>query len=360
MDTLYARGLAPLPKSESATRRTKVEQERYHWFLGFAVICLLAEFLMPESPRRSRRAEGQAAPARAALQTAAAVLCLLLVARSGKASPSGAYGDYQSGDFKAAYDEYNRLAEKNTNDYRLHYDAGAAAYRAKQFDKAEKQLNATLSSPTVAPDVQTQEHTYYNLGNTEYHLGESLSEPDKKKERWQQALDSYLQALRLGTNDLDAKNNLSFVRQKLEELKQQQQQQNKQNKNQKDQNKDKNQQQQQQQQQQNQDQQNQQNQQQSSKQDQKSGQDKQKEEEQKQQQEQAQKDKEKQEQQQASAGEQKDKQQQEAQEAAAAGRMTPEEARQILAEQRDEEKTLIFTPGDNQPVKTQSGKIKDW
>jgi Ca-activated chloride channel homolog len=356
METLYARGLAPLPKSEGTTRRTRIPLERYHWPLAFAVVCLLLEFLLPESPRRSRRSEASRSAARTALQTAAAAFCFLLMAPAGQASPSGAFDDYQSGDFKAALDEYSRLSEQNTNDYRLHYDAGAAAYRAKQLEKAEKQFYDTLGSPAVAPDLLTQEHTYYNLGNTEYHLGEPLSEPDKKKERWQQAIDSYTHALRLNTNDLDARNNLAFVKQQLEELKKQQQQQKKQNKDQKDQKDDKDQQQQ------NQDQKDQQ--QQSAKQDQqnqdkKSGQDKQKEEEQKRQQEQAQKDKEQQEAQ-ANSGEQKDKSQEEAQQAAAVpGQMTPQEARQILAEQKDDEKALIFAP-DNQPVTTQSGPIKDW
>ena len=226
MATLYARGLAPLPKTEATTRLTKVYREQYHWFLAFAVFCLLLEFLLPERSR-SRRSESDS-PARSALQKAFAVLCFLLVATAGQASPSSAFRDYQSGDFKGAFDEYNRLSQKNTNDYRLHYDAGAAAYRAKQLEKAEKQFNATLASPGVIPDVQTQEHTYYNLGNTEYYLGASLSEPDKKEALWQQAMDSYTNALRLNTNDADAKNNLAFVKHKLEELKQQQQQHNKQ------------------------------------------------------------------------------------------------------------------------------------
>jgi Ca-activated chloride channel family protein len=334
MATLYSRGLAPLPKSEATTRLTRVYRERYHWFLAFAVICLILEFLLPESSR-SRRSEAVASPARSALQKAVVAVCFLLLSFCGQASPSGAYHDYQSGDFKSAFDEYNRLSEENTNDYRLHYDAGAAAYRGKQLEKAEKQFNATLASPEVAPDLLTQERTYYNLGNTEYHLGEPLPEPDKKEQRWQQAIDSYTQALHLNTNDLEAKNNLAYVKQKLEQLKQQQQQQQKQNKDQKNQKNDKDQQNQQNQQdqknQQNQeqkdqkDQQQQQQQQESAKQDQKNGQDKKNEEEQKRRQEQAQKDKEKQEQEaQAKEGGQKDKSQQEAQQAAVAGQMTPE------------------------------------
>jgi Ca-activated chloride channel family protein len=370
MDTLYSSCLAALPKSTSNARLTRVYQERYHWFLGFALLCLLAEFLLPESPNRARRNDRKtvATPPPYQKAAAAALILLLLGERLG-ASPSGAFNEYQSGDYKAAYEEYNRLAQKNTNDYRLQYDAGAAAYRAKDLEKAEKHFNATLASPSVTPDLQTQEHTYYDLGNTEYRLGEPLTEPDKKKERWQQAVNNYVQALKLNTNDLEARNNLMFVKRQLEELKKQQQQQNKQNKNNQDQNNDKNQQQQNQQQNQK-DQQNKQNQQNQNQQDQKNQQqqsaqqkqksDEQKSQEEQQKQEQARRDKEQQEQQQAQANQGKDKSGQEQQQEATPGKMTPQEARQMLAEQKDDEKALIFAPDNNKPAKTQPGKFKDW
>lgn len=356
METLYARGLAPLPKGQETTRLTKVYQEKFYWFLGLAILCLVVEFLLPERPR-TRRQRVPTSKSRAPLQTAA-LLALCLMPLAGRSSPSGAYKDYQSGNYKGAYDEFNRLAEKNTNDYRLHYDAGAAAYNAKRLQDAEKQFNATLTTPSVAADVPTQEHTYYNLGNTEYHLGEAL-EPDKKQERWNQAINHYLQALRLNTNDIEARNNLAYVKQKLEQLKQQQQQQQKQQNQQNQNQQQKNQQQQGQQDQQKQQQQKQQSGQQE--QQQQSAQEKQKEEQQKQEQAQAQQEKQKQEQQQAqsSPGEQKDKSQEEQQQAAA-GEMTPDEARQILAQQKEEEKPLIFMPDNNQQSKTQPGKFKDW
>jgi Ca-activated chloride channel family protein len=327
MQALYSRGLAPLPKTESASRLTKTYRERYHWFLLIALACLIIEYILPESPRRPHHPENGSATKKSALQNATVLLCFLFVALNGRASPSSAFREYQSGDYKAASDEYNRLSGLKTNDYRLHYDAGAAAYRAKQLEKAEQQFNATLEAPSVTPDPTTQERTYYNLGNTEYHLGESQSDPDKKQERWQQAIDSYVKALSLSTNglhtnDLDAKNNLAFVQRKIEELKQQQQQQQKkQNKNQQDQNQG-----------------------QSAKQDQKKDQDKKKQEQQ---------------QQQASQNEKKDKSQEEEQQTATPGQMSPQEARQMLAAQKDDEKTLIFTP-EKKSVPPQPGKIKDW
>jgi Ca-activated chloride channel homolog len=357
METLYARGLAPLPKSEETTRLTRVYRERYHWFLGFAVICLVIEALLPDSSRpRSRRARS-AAPA---LQKVAAALALLLLPLYVSGSPSSAYRDYQSGDFKNAFDEYDRLARQKTNDYRLHYDAGTAAYKAKQLETAKTQLNAALNTPDIISDPQDQQRAYYNLGNTLYHMGEPLSEPDKRKELWQQAIENYDRAVRLDTNDVDARNNLAYVKQKLEELKQQQQQQ-QQNKDQKDK---KDQDQQQKDQQQNKDQKDEkQQQQEQQKQQQQQGQksDQQKKDEEKARQEQAKKDQEKKEQQaQANQGEQKDKQDENAEQKAAAElRMSPQEARQLLEATKDDAKVLLFTP-TNQPINTQRGKFKNW
>ena len=356
MEVLYARGLAPLPKTQETTRLTRVYRERYHWFLGFAVLCLVAEALLPERARpRSRRAPAPAP----ALRKIAAALALLFLPLSGSGSPSSAFHDYQSGDFKSAFEEYNRLAQKKTNDYRLHYDAGAAAYKSKELEAAQKQFNAALNAPDIISDPLNQQRTYYNLGNTLYQMGQPLPDPDKKKELWQQAIENYASAVHLNTNDIDARNNLAYVRRQLEELKkQQQQQQQQQNKDQKD--KQKQDQQQQQKQNQNQkDQKDQKQQQHQQQQGQKSEQ--QKKEEEKARQEQARKDQEKKEQQaQASPGDQKDKQDQNGEQTAAAeARMSPQEARKLLDELKDDSKVLLFSP-TNRPVSTQPGKFKDW
>ena len=284
-----------------------------------------------------------------------ALALLLLLPVTGFSSPSSAYKDYQSGDFKDSYEEYSRLADKKTNDYRLRYDAGTAAYKAKQLEAAQKQLNAALDTPDIISAPQNQQRTYYNLGNTLYRMGEQSEDPDKKKELWNHAIENYNFALHL-TNDADAKNNLAYVKQQLEELKKQQQQQQQQNKDQKDQKDQKNQKDQQQQQQ-GKDQKDKQDQQQQ--QGQKSGQ--QKKDEEKARQEQAKKDQEKKEQQaQANPAEKKDNPDENAEQAAAALlHMTPEEARQLLEAAKDDAKMLIFGP-ENQPHTNPDRKFKDW
>jgi Ca-activated chloride channel family protein len=367
MEILYRQGLAPLPKSEAQVKLTRVHLEHYHWFLGFAVLCLVAEMLLPEGPRPGRPATA-AVPAAAGLTKAAVILCALMIGAAARASGGGAYDKYQEGDYKGAFEEYDRLAAGKTNDYRLHYNAGTSAYSAEDLAAARKQLDAALNTPEIVSDLPAQEHAYYNLGNTLYRLGEPEADPKKKQEQWEQATTNYSRALRLNTNDLDAKNNLAYVRQKLEELKQQQQQQqqqknqsnDKKNQDQKNQQNQQGQDQKQQQQnQQGQDQKNQQNQQQQS-----GAQNQQNQQNQGQQQQQP--DKKGQQNQSGQAKANKDGQQQkdsaQDQQEASGGTpapMTIQQAQQMLDAQKDGQKVLIFS-AQNQPGQTAQRKIKDW
>jgi Ca-activated chloride channel family protein len=217
METLYARGLAPLPKTTETTRLAQVYREQYHWFLGFAILCLIIEVLLPQKSRSPRPRSASAA---------AAALALLLFPFPGHASPSSAFRDFKSGKFKSAFKEYSRLAEQKTNDYRLHYDAGVAAYKAKEWNDAQEQFSTALSMPSIISSPLHQQQTYYNLGNSLYHLGEDLtnSAPDKAEDLWLQAIANYTNAIGLNTNDLDARNNVVYVHQQLEQLEKQQQQ----------------------------------------------------------------------------------------------------------------------------------------
>jgi Ca-activated chloride channel family protein len=360
MEVLYSQGLAPLPKSEANVKLTRVYRERYHWFLGFAVLCLAAEMLLPDGPR-PRRTKIAAAASRTGLRTAALALGVLLIPSPAPASGPGAFKEYQSGDYQAAFEEYDRLAGEKTNDYRLHYNAGTSAYRAGDLDAAEKQLGAALNSPEIISDLQAQEHAYFNLGNTLYRLGEPAADPQKKQERWEQSIANYSHALSLAqqlhTNDLDAKDNLAYVQKKMEELKRQQQQQKNQKNDDKNQDQ-KNQDQKNQEGQKNQDQKNQQDQQQQS-----AGQDQQDKKDQGNQGKQK-KDKDQQNpSEQAKSGNEGQQGKEPGQEqktvSAAAAQMSLEQARQMLEAQKDDEKALIFT-SENAPAKPPNGKIKDW
>jgi Ca-activated chloride channel family protein len=241
IDTLYERGLAPLPKSEGKERLVRRYHEQFHWPLAAAILLLLAEMFLPERrslPRRSfrlsseagRRMEAKAGPTRrepnGGLKRAvpeagapvATLVAMLVVAVCGNAaaSPSSALHEYKSGYYTNALQEFERLAQANTNDLRLIFNAGTAAYRATNFNAA---LNA-FQAATLSPDLKLQQQAHYNLGNTLYRLGELKFEMDTEglntlEESWQRAVKSYEHAAGLNTNDTDAACNLAFVKKQI-------------------------------------------------------------------------------------------------------------------------------------------------
>ena len=231
IDTLYERGLAPLPKSEGKERLVRRYHEQFHWPLAAAILLLLAEMFLPERrslPRRSFRAK--AGPTRrepngglkragpeAGVPVATLVALLgLAVCGNASASPSSALREYKSGYYTNALQEFERLAQANTNDLRLIFNAGTAAYRATNFNAA---LN-DFQTATLSPDLKLQQQAHYNLGNTLYRLGELKFEPDTEglnalEESWQRAVKSYEHAAELNTNDTDVAYNLAFVKKQI-------------------------------------------------------------------------------------------------------------------------------------------------
>ncbi len=367
METLYAQGLAPLPKSDSTTKLVRQYRERFHWPLGVAIFLLILEMFLPHRKRVTRPRTGRdtrlAGLGEPAARSYLVGISLLLVAFSASASPASALREYEAGNFHSAMDEFKKLSQQKTNDLRLSYNAGTAAYRAKQFDDAQKFLGAAVG----APDLKLQQQAYYNLGNTLFEAGEQIPDPDKKKEAWERAAQNFQNALKLNSQDADAKHNLALVKKMLEELKKQEQQQQKQQ-SKDDQSKDK---------------------------DKKENKDKQKNEDQKEQnknQDSAQKDSEKKDEQskkqdqgkqdkeqkknaeQQARDEQKKEQErkegqkqedgkspEQAQEEAmamASGQMTQEQAKQFLDAQKQDDKPLIFTPPKK--AQAQNKLFKDW
>ena len=144
------------------------------------------------------------------------LLAALLLPRPASASPASALADYKAGNYTNALIEYEKLAAVHTNDLRLVFNAGAAAYQATNFDKAFADFNLV----TLSPDIKLQEQAYYNMGNTKYRMGELKFEPntdslDAMKASWEEATNLYGHAVNLDKNDGDATNNLAFVERQI-------------------------------------------------------------------------------------------------------------------------------------------------
>jgi len=222
MDTLYQEGLAKLPKSEHQQKLVKQFEERYHWPLAFAIVFLMIEVLIPERKREKATAAVALPSGKTTASAAGLVLLLAFVAGNAAASSSSALREYRSGNYEEALKDYEALLKKKSDDPRLHFNAGAAAYRMKKFDEAAKEFNAAIATP----DLKLQALAYYNRANAQYWLGEKNADTSKRSEVWQKAIQDYDSSLKLDPQDTDAKFNRDLVKKKLEELKQQQQKQN--------------------------------------------------------------------------------------------------------------------------------------
>lgn len=140
---------------------------------------------------------------------------------------------FQEKRYENALKIYRRLARENPDIPRFAYNAGAAAYKAKQMEEAKQQfVNASLSPE----NLELQQKAHYNLGNTLFRTGEAVANPEQKIAHWKQSIQSYQHAISLDETDQNAQENLDFVKHRLEELQQQQknqeQQQNRENENQ--------------------------------------------------------------------------------------------------------------------------------
>ncbi len=223
IDTLYDRGLAAMPKTEGQAKSVYRYHEHYEWFLIPAILLLLAEMFFPER-KRERRAGGRGdspivEPAkRSSLQGTMGVLVLLALlgfADRAFASPQTAWADYKMGRYTNSMTEYERLATINTNDMRLIYNAGVAAYRTTNYDEAVR----LFSQATLSPDLKMQQQAYYNLGNAKYRMSESAKDIDALQNAWEEVVKIYGRAVDLDKQDADAVFNLAFVKNEVEQLK---------------------------------------------------------------------------------------------------------------------------------------------
>jgi len=232
IDTLYARGIAPLPETEAQERLIRRYHEQFGWPLAAAILLLLAEIFLPERKGEPRggesvatlpagSADGRGGPKSGVNATVSragvmALTALLFLPGAGRASPASALREYQSGNYTNALQEFSRLAETQTNDLRLVFNAGDAAYRATNFDLA---MNL-FRQATLAPDLGLQEKAYYNLGNTQFQSAKDAKDLDGLQAGLELAEKSYERAVALNTNDADAMLNFAFTKDAVERIKQ--------------------------------------------------------------------------------------------------------------------------------------------
>ncbi len=117
---------------------------------------------------------------------------------------------YKQEKYKEAGESYARALKLRPGDPTLHYNQGAALYKAGDLPGASQAFSAAMAD--VPEDLQ--EDLHYNIGNTRYRMGDLKG-----------AIEQYKQALRLNPDDGEAKYNLELALRKLKEQEKQQKQQ---------------------------------------------------------------------------------------------------------------------------------------
>ena len=227
INTLYERGLEPLPKSSGKEKLVRRYHEQFQWPLAAAILLLLVEMFLPERKRQKKvlsndlphpgplPKEREKRSPLSGVAGALVLFALLGFAEKTFASPMSALREYKTGNYTNAFNEYERLAQTSTNDLRLIFNAGVAAYRSTNFDEAAKAFTLV----TLAADLKLQQQAYYNLGNTQFRMSAAAKDLDALQESWAAVIKIYERAVALNTNDADATFNLAFVKSSVEQIK---------------------------------------------------------------------------------------------------------------------------------------------
>jgi Ca-activated chloride channel family protein len=232
---IYSKGLASYARHDLASDQIRVYEEWYQWPLFAGIVLLAAESVLLTRRKRigarrhEQRKESAVAGApytRAAASTLGMLLVLgaglMTLPRAAHASVRDAETAYQLGNYALASKEYEASARRRPAQAQLQFNVGAAAYKSGDFSTAA----AAFTSALKTRELSVQQSAYYNLGNTEYRIGQHArpTQPQQAIERWQAALKSYDAALEMRPGDADAKFNRDLVRLRLAQLQQQQSQ----------------------------------------------------------------------------------------------------------------------------------------
>jgi Ca-activated chloride channel family protein len=205
--------LGSLQKVEFGSKQVTGYESRYQYPLVFALLLLIAEFMISE-----RRGKWVDRLKRLIPGIASAVVLLFLFGSVGSAQTLRSHvkeGNkaYEKEHYDDAEAAYKKALEKNPKSKEAQFNLGNSYYKQQRYDDAIKQYG---SAGAAMKTPEEKSMTAYDIGNALY-----------RSEKYQDAMNAYRQALKQNPNDDDARYNLQMARMKLK----QQQQQNKDQKN---------------------------------------------------------------------------------------------------------------------------------
>ncbi len=221
-DTIYEQKLSLVPEEEHEQRRRKVPIERFFWPLGAALLLLTLDFLI--TGRRTGRSLDlpfikTAGRRRKRVGVTALIITLGALSSLILSQARASEGEelFKAGDYAGAEAYYQHSLEKDANNPALYFNLGGSLYRQQKYEQAVTAFTQALSSD----DLFLQAQSYYNRGNSQFFLGAASEAEDQEQalKQWNEAKKSFEAALKLNPEDKAAAHNLEMVTKKLEQLK---------------------------------------------------------------------------------------------------------------------------------------------
>ncbi len=202
LDVIYTEHiLGGMEKTTVASGRKKIWENRYQWFLFPGLVLLLVELFLSPVARLK--------------QTLQVILAGVLFAHAPMTAEAQSVSKsvrqgieaFENHRFEEAEKHFIDAQLEKPDDARLYYNIGTAAYMAENFEQAEKNFEQAARSN----DPVLRQNAQYNLANTHYHQG-----------RLDEAIKGYEELLKEFPEDIQARENLEFVKKKQQEQQEQQ------------------------------------------------------------------------------------------------------------------------------------------
>ena len=202
---LAGEGIGRMKEVEMSASASRRPIERYQWPLAAAIGLLVLQALVGERRRR---------PA-----AAVAAACWMLSSGAAWSAPAGLEA-YEQGNYEGARTAFEERLKMEPGAPNLQLNAGAAAYRLKDFGKASEYFSRAMLSDDPALRASAE----FNLGNTLFRQGEGQQDKEKKITDWKDAIAKYEAALKTRPDYTEAKENKERVEELLKQLEQEQKQ----------------------------------------------------------------------------------------------------------------------------------------
>src|SRR5213595_1313404 len=211
MRQLYTEGLSKLKTAEIDARLSSRPIERYEWPLAGAIVALIASLFINDRKRAQT-------PRRSPVKREVLVAASLLFVATAEVNAVSGIDLYNKGRYEDAYAQFQKDLQDNINPAdmpKMQFDAGAAAYKLRNYDKALEAFSQSL----VDRSPRLQEKSRYNLGRTLEDRADFGKTNEETLKDLENAAQHYEQALKLDPQDKAAAERLEIVRKKIEKLK---------------------------------------------------------------------------------------------------------------------------------------------